>query len=72
MNTDIIGKLNQLYLDMKICLHYFPGGLKDTRNLGNQHVLHFVFQCQKLLRLCHNTYILLFCIDLSTKLSRGL
>ena len=30
MNTDIIGKLNQLHLDMKICLHYFPGGLKDT------------------------------------------
>ena len=30
MNTDIIGKPNQLYLDIKICLHCFPGGLKDT------------------------------------------
>ena len=27
-------------------------------NLGNQHVLHFEFPCQKLLKLYHNTYIL--------------
>ena len=37
-------------------------------NLENQRVLHFEFQCQKLLRLYHNTYLLLFCVDLSTKL----
>ena len=37
-------------------------------NLENQRVLHFEFQCQKLLRLHRNTYILLFCIDLFTKL----
>ena len=37
------------------------------RNLENQYILHFDFQCQKLLRLHHNTCILLFCIDLSTK-----
>ena len=36
-------------------------------NLENQSVLHFEFQCQKLLRLYDDTYILLFCIDLSTK-----
>ena len=41
-------------------------------NLENQRVLHFEFQCQKLLRLYHNTYILLFCIDLSTKAYLGL
>ena len=41
-------------------------------HLENQRVLHFEFQCQKLLRLHHNTYILLFCIDLSTKPCRGL
>ena len=36
-------------------------------NLESQCVLNFQLQCQKLLSLCHNTYILLFCIDLSTK-----
>ena len=36
-------------------------------NLENQRILHFELQCQKLLRLYQNTYILLFCIDLSTK-----
>ena len=41
-------------------------------NLENQRVLHFEFQCQKLLRLYHNTYILLFCIDFSTKLYQDL
>ena len=40
--------------------------------LENQHILRFGLQGQKLLRLYHNTYILLFCIDLSTKLYRGL
>ena len=34
-------------------------------NFENQRVLHFKFQCQKLLRLYHNTYILLFSKDLS-------
>ena len=41
-------------------------------NLENQCVLHFELQCQNLLRLYHNTYILLFCINLSTKLCWGL
>ena len=41
-------------------------------NLENQHILHFEFQCQKLLKLCYDTYILLFCIELSTKLYRVL
>ena len=41
-------------------------------NLENQCVLHFEFQCQKSLRLYHNIYILLFCIDLSTKPCQGL
>ena len=41
-------------------------------NLKNQRILRFEFQCQKLLRLYHNIYILLFCIDLSTKLYTGL
>ena len=41
-------------------------------NLENQRVLYFEFQCQKLLRLYHNTYIVLFSIDLSTKACRGL
>ena len=40
--------------------------------LENQRVLHFEFHCQKLLRLYHNTYILLICIDLSTKPYTGL
>ena len=41
-------------------------------NLENQCVLHFEFQYQKLLRLHHDTYVLLFCIELSTKLAQGL
>ena len=41
-------------------------------NLENQRVLHFEFHCQKLFRLHHNTYILLFCIDLCTNPYRGL
>ena len=41
-------------------------------NEKNQRVLHFEFQCQKLLRLNHNIYILLFCIDLYTKPCQGL
>ena len=41
-------------------------------NLENRHVLHIEFPRQKLLRLYHNTYILLFCRDLSKKPYRGL
>ena len=41
-------------------------------NLDHQHVLYLEFQYQKLLRLYHNTYILLLCINLSTKLYQGL
>ena len=57
----------ELYLLTKIYFDYFL-----MPNLENQCVLHFEFQCQKLLRLHHNTYILLFCIDLSTKPYQGL
>ena len=41
-------------------------------NLENQRVLHFEFQCQKLSRLYHITFVLLFCRDLSTEPYRGL
>ena len=41
-------------------------------NLEKQIVLNFEFQCWKLLILFHNTYILLFWIDVSTKPYRGL
>ena len=44
----------------------------DIYRYENQRVLHFEFQCQKLLRLYHNTYIILSSKDLSTKLYRGL
>ena len=40
--------------------------------LENQRLLHFEFQCQKSLRSYHNTYTILFYIDLSTKSYRGL
>ena len=39
-------------------------------NLEIQRILYYEFQCQKLLRLYHNTYILSFYKDLSTKLYR--
>ena len=61
----------ELYLHVKIYLDYFPGGL-NMLNLENQPVLHFELQCQKLLRVYHNSYILLVCIDLSEKLYQGL
>ena len=41
-------------------------------NVENQRVLHFEFQCQKLLMLYHDIHILLFCMDLSTKPYEGL
>ena len=56
---------------MKIYLDYFPGRLK-LPELENERALHFEFQCQKLLSLYHNIYILLFCINLSTKPYQGL
>ena len=56
----------ELYLNIKIYLDYFPERLTYAK-LGNQRVLNFEYQCQKLLRLYHNTYILLFGTDLSTK-----
>ena len=36
-------------------------------NLEIKCVLHFEFHRQKLFRIYHNTYVLLFCIDVSTK-----
>ena len=62
----------ELYLYIKIYLYYFPGRLKNMPNLENHRGSHFEFQFQKLLRLYHNTYILLFCMDLSTEAYRGL
>ena len=59
----------ELSLYLKIYLDYFPGRLK-LAELG-KHVLHFQFQCQKLFRLYHNTYVL-FCIDFFTKQYQGL
>ena len=63
--------MTELYSHVNIYLDYFPERLKYAK-LGNQSVLHFEYQCQKLLRLYHNTYVLLLYIDLSTKSYRGL
>ena len=72
MYVDIIESLMiELYLHIKIYLDYFTGRLKYAE-LGNQRVLHFEFQCLKLLWLYHNTYILLFNIDLPPKPCRSL
>ena len=61
----------ELCLHIKVYLDYFQED-RNMPNLENRRVLHFEFYCQKLLRLYHNTYILLFCRDLSTKPYRGL
>ena len=66
MDIDIIGKLN----DWTLFTHKKLFGLFSRKE--NQRVLRFEFQCQKLLTLYHNTYILSFCIDLSTKQYQGL
>ena len=72
MDIGIIGKLKiELYLLLKICFDYSQEKLKYVK-VGKQRALHFEFHCQKLSRLYHNTYILLFCIDLSTKPDWGL
>ena len=59
----------ELYLHIKIYLDYFPGRLKYGEIW---RVLYIEFQGRKLLRLYHNTYTLLFGIDLSTKRYQGL
>ena len=51
----------ELYLHIKIYLEYFPGTLRYVE-FGKSIVLHLEFQCQKLLKLYHNTFIILFCI----------
>ena len=61
----------ELYLQIKIYLNYFPGRLIYAE-LGKSTRLTFWVPVPKLLRLCHNTNILLFCIDLSTKAYQGL
>ena len=61
----------ELYLHIEFIWIIFQEGW-NMPNLENQRVLHFAFQCQTLLRLYHNTYILLFCIDLSIKPCRSL
>ena len=48
----------ELYLHIKIISIIFQKGW-NMPNLENQRVSHFEFQCQKLLRLYDNTYILL-------------
>ena len=62
--------MNFIYIWRFTCIFFQEGW--NIPNMENQRVLHFEFQCQKLLRLYHNTYISLFCIDLSTKPYRGL
>ena len=57
MNIDIVGKLN----DWTLFIY------KNLFGLFSRIVLdYFEFQCQILLRLYHNTYTFLFCIDLFT------
>ena len=72
MDIDIIGKLYDwtLFTCKKFVWIIFQESC-NVPNLENQCILHFEFHCQKLVRLYHNTYILLFCIDLSTKLCWG-
>ena len=60
-----------VYLHIKIYLNYFTGRLKHAE-LGTSLPLTFWVSAPKLLWLQLNTYILLFCSDLSAKLCRGL
>ena len=62
--------MTELYLHIKIWIIFQEGW--NMANLENQRVLYFEFQGRKLLRLYHNTYTLLFGIDLSTKRYQGL
>ena len=61
--TSLESLIIKLYLHIKIYLDYFRGRLKNA---------DVEFQCQTLVRLHHNTHMLLFCIDLSTKSYQGL
>ena len=61
----------ELYLHLKFNWITFQEGW-NMPNLDHQRLLYFEFQYQKLLRLYHNTYILILCINLSTKLYQGL
>ena len=58
-------------LYIKNYLDYFPGRLKYAE-LGKSTRLSFECQCQKLLSLYHIIYILLFYVNVSTKLYQGL
>ena len=49
--------LIELYLYIKIYLDDFPGRLKQAELAKSRGIIHFEFQCQKVLRLYHNTYI---------------
>ena len=62
--------MNFIYIQKFIWISFQEGW--NMPKLKNYFVLHFVFHCQKLLKLYHSTYILLFCIDLSTKLYQDL
>ena len=73
MDIDIIEKLNDwTLLTHKNLFVLFSRKAEIMPNLENQRLLHFEFQCQKSLRSYHNTYTILFYIDLSTKSYRGL
>ena len=64
-----VWQLNFSLITYKNYLDYLPGRLKYTE-LGKSSCLEF--QCQKLMSVYHNTYILLFCIHLSPKPYQGL
>ena len=61
----------EFYLHIKIYLNYFPGMLKYTE-LGKS--MHFIFwvPVPKAVEVIPDTYILLLCIDSSTKPYQGL
>ena len=61
----------ELYLYIKTYLDYFPGKLKYSQ-LGKWTRFTFWVPVLKVLRLYHDTYILSFWIDLSTKPNQGL
>ena len=60
----------KIYLHSNFIWIIFQEGW-NMPNLENQYILHFELQSQKLLRLYHDTYILLFCINFSTKQCQG-
>ena len=64
MDIDIIGKLNDWTL---FTYKNLFGLFSKYAELGKSMCLKFWVPKLKVVELYHNTYILLFCIDLSTK-----